>query len=132
MASDKKTDAPIRTTSDPPPTNGASEFADIPPPSQDGLNSQSLPFIEDLYAHYLENPQGVPADWRGYFDRIRDPGEGRFRPPAEVVFPRHSLFHPRTGDGAQPASAVFGEALLQERVDRLIHAYRVRGHIAAH
>src|SRR5262249_39838246 len=36
-------------------------------------------------------------------------------------------------EGAPPTDAsLFDRALLQERVDRLVHAYRVRGHIVAH
>jgi 2-oxoglutarate dehydrogenase E1 component len=63
-------------------------------------NSLNLPFVEDLYERYIQNPSSVPGDWRRYFELT--PG-----PPSQ--------------DGA-PASA------LQERVDRLIHNYRVRGH----
>lgn len=100
------------------------------------LDSESLPFIEELYADYLRDPNGVPADWRGYFDQLqggRDKGNGRYSPAAEVPFPRRSLFHRSTSNGVHPAGdTVIDKALLQERVDRLTHAYRVRGHIAAH
>lgn len=99
------------------------------------MNPQSLSFVEELYADYLRNPEGVPPDWRGYFDQLRGEsgGDGRFRPAAEVAFPRRSLFHVPAANGGGPApGAVIDKALLQERVDRLIHAYRVRGHIAAH
>jgi cyanophycin synthetase len=46
-------------------------------------------------------------------------------PPAERAVPGTAA------DGPPPAApALFDKALLQERVDRLIHAYRVRGHVA--
>jgi len=107
--------------------NDASSLAD------DEFNSQSLAFVEERYADYLRDPQQVPADWRSYFDRLHDGGNGRFLPPDQIVFPRRSLFHPPEHESASPAAAsLFDKALLQERVDRLVHAYRVRGHIAAH
>ncbi|HLJ11662.1 MAG TPA: 2-oxoglutarate dehydrogenase E1 component [Planctomycetaceae bacterium] len=98
------------------------------------MDSQSLPFVEELYADYLQNPQGVPADWRDYFDSVRDGRQDSFRPATDIAFPRQSLFHSSSnGDGSRPqAQGAFDNALLQERVDRLIHAYRVRGHMAAH
>jgi 2-oxoglutarate dehydrogenase E1 component len=64
--------------------------------------SLNLPFVEELYERYLQDPSSVPPDWRHYF-------QFQATPPA----PPH--------DGI-PTSA------LQERVDRLIRNYRVRGH----
>jgi 2-oxoglutarate dehydrogenase E1 component len=96
------------------------------------VDSQSLPFVEELYADYLRNPQTVPADWRAYFENLGGNGDGQPRPLAEVVFQRRSLFHRPGSNGLQPAAAALADkALLQERVDRLIHAFRVRGHIIA-
>jgi len=63
--------------------------------------SLNLPFVEQLYEQYLQNPSSVPADWRTYFQATPPSGANH--------------------DG-QTASA------LQERVDRLIRNYRVRGH----
>jgi 2-oxoglutarate dehydrogenase E1 component len=63
--------------------------------------SLNLPFIEKLYEQYLQNPLSVPLQWRSYFQAS---------PPSSV------------DSNGQPASA------LQERVDRLIRNYRVRGH----
>ena len=64
-------------------------------------NSMNLPFVEELYERYLQNPSSVPADWRGYFQLTSSP------PPS---------------NNGQPGTAP------QERVDRLIRNYRVRGH----
>jgi 2-oxoglutarate dehydrogenase E1 component len=91
-----------------------------------------LPFVEELYADYLRNPQTVPADWREYFKTLAADGNGQTPPLAEVVFQRRSLFHPPGANGSpQAAAGLADKALLQERVDRLIHAFRVRGHIIA-
>ncbi|HET9217402.1 MAG TPA: 2-oxoglutarate dehydrogenase E1 component [Terriglobia bacterium] len=61
--------------------------------------SLNLPFVEDLYESYLRNPTSVPGDWRAYFQ-----GTDGVRP-----------------DGTSGSAS-------QERVDRLIRNYRVRGH----
>src|SRR5260221_5999622 len=109
------------------------ERADGVPQREGILSAESLPFVEELYADYLRDPQAVPADWRAYFDRIRDGETGQFRPAADVAFPRRSLFHLAASDGKQPpAATVIENATLQERVDRLLHAYLGRGHIVAH
>src|SRR5262245_29867926 len=31
----------------------------------------NVPFIEELYEHYLADPGAVSADWRAYFDSLR-------------------------------------------------------------
>src|SRR5262249_61626825 len=105
----------------------------VRPAAIDVLNSQSLAFVEEKYAEYLRHPEGLPADWRRYFDALRDGANGHFLSPAEFKFPRRSLFHRSEAAGPSPtAGAAIDHTLLQERVDRLVHAYRVRGHIAAH
>ncbi|HJS37601.1 MAG TPA: hypothetical protein VJ789_05655 [Burkholderiales bacterium] len=34
----------------------------------------NAPFVEQLYEQWLENPQGVPAQWRDYFERLQGRG----------------------------------------------------------
>ena len=36
-------------------------------PSSLKLNSQSLAFVEEIYADYLRDASSVPPDWRRYF-----------------------------------------------------------------
>ncbi len=104
-----------------------------PPGLDHALNSQSLPFVEELYADYLRNPQGVPADWRKFFETLPDAQRDGFRPASEMAVPRRSIFHTApSGKASAPATSIFDDAALQERVGRLMHAYRVRGHIVAH
>ncbi|MCA9527041.1 MAG: 2-oxoglutarate dehydrogenase E1 component, partial [Myxococcales bacterium] len=87
------------------------------------LNGQNLAFVEGLYADYLEDPASVPEDWQAWF-RAMD-GEGvaatELRGPS---FPRRSIF---AGSGAQSMDV----AALQDRLDQLVRAYRVRGHMMA-
>ena len=85
-------------------------------------NSINLPFVERLYGDFKRDAASVPEHWQRYFATL-DNGDGvaevklgpSFRPP--------SLF--RAGDSRS------GVAGLQDRVDQLIRAYRMRGHRAA-
>ena len=36
------------------------------------LFGANAPFIEELYEHYLASPESVPAEWREYFDELRE------------------------------------------------------------
>jgi 2-oxoglutarate dehydrogenase E1 component len=96
--------------------------------------SINLAFLEDLYAQYLRDPLSVSADWQEYFGQIRNGdhvGGARLAPD----FPETSIFNPPV---ALPASqrtfrtAVEEESTsLQDRVDQLIRAYRICGHLIA-
>ncbi len=96
-----------------------------------GPNSLSLGFIEALYASYQQDPASVPADWRRYFKSLGNgtPGPVRLGPS----FRPHSIFNP---DGAEPSGGMatareIEAAVLQDRLDQLVRAYRVRGHLVA-
>ncbi|HTP26069.1 MAG TPA: thiamine pyrophosphate-dependent enzyme, partial [Anaeromyxobacteraceae bacterium] len=80
----------------------------------------SLGFVEKLYFDYLSDPQSVDPTWRAYFDRLPPPtapGEQPARPIRETP-----------PDGGQAGCE--GE-VLQYRVDRMVEAYRERGHVHA-
>ncbi|HEX7447457.1 MAG TPA: 2-oxoglutarate dehydrogenase E1 component [Pirellulales bacterium] len=106
--------------------------------------SLSLAFVEGLYDDYLRDPGAVEPHWREYFDRFRASpaqritGNGRsarrWRPGPS--FRPASIFNPSGGAGANGdpatlATPVAEVANLQDRVDQLIRAYRVRGHMVA-
>ncbi len=93
-------------------------------------NGMNLAFIEGLYAQYWADRQSVSEDWRAYFDKLGTPE------PAATMGPRlkpGTLFNPRSaGQSATVMEAREGQvAALQDRVDQLIRAYRVRGHLIA-
>lgn len=102
-----------------------------PSPIPDSVN---LPFVEALYADYLRNPSAVPREWQDYFalmtsgDRAT---EGRLGPS----FRPTSIFNPPAPPNGQgngyAAPAIHDAAINQDRVDQLIRAHRVRGHIMA-
>ena len=94
-------------------------------------NVQNLGYLEGLLAAYLENPDGLPPRWQHYFAELvrRDPQAG-----AAVLGPSSDppgLFNPPSRTCRGGSCAVWVIAALQERVDRLVHAYRVRGHLVA-
>jgi 2-oxoglutarate dehydrogenase E1 component len=101
-----------------------------------GPNSLSLPFLEELYEKYLADPRSVSADWKSYFDAQVNGTPTRLGPS----FKAHGVFNPQnganghpSGNGASPGHMrrVSDAAVRQDRVDQLIRAYRVRGHLIA-
>jgi 2-oxoglutarate dehydrogenase E1 component len=60
--------------------------------SKQSPNTLSLPFVEALYAEYLRDPSGVPAEWRSYFERLAEPNGFAADPRLEPSFPRPGLF----------------------------------------
>ncbi|HEX3724906.1 MAG TPA: thiamine pyrophosphate-dependent enzyme, partial [Pirellulales bacterium] len=94
-------------------------------------NSLSLGFVEALYAQYVRNPASVSADWRHYFRRLGN-GDSRL-PRFGPSFQPASIFNPPSREPAEGSASVreVEMALLQDRFDQLVRAYRVRGHLMA-
>ncbi len=90
------------------------------------FNALSLAFVEELYRAYARDPSSVSEDWQDYFRHEPPAGEVRlgpgFRPPG--------VFSAGAGNGAS-ANGLSDAAVRQDRVDQLIRAYRVRGHMIA-
>ncbi len=115
----------------------------------------SLLFAEGLYTDYLRDASSVPADWRAYFDSLGQDAEFAKMPKLGPDFRPNSVFNPpapngaaaksnghalENGNGANGHVNVNGTALVsgvsdaavrQDRVDALVRAYRVRGHMIA-
>lgn len=121
----------------------------------------SLLFAEGLYTDYLRDPSSVPPDWRAYFDSLAQDGAFNKKPKLGPGFRAASVFNPPAsngnnghaatngqnghaavsatngtnghvnGNGAALASGVSDAAVRQDRVDALVRAYRVRGHMIA-
>lgn len=103
-------------------------------PEELRTNSLNVGFIEELYAQYLKDPSSVSADWRRYFGALSNGnGHGRAAPPRSgPSFRPSSIFNPSNRTERDGASLRELEiAHLQDRVDQLIRAYRVRGHMLA-
>ena len=92
-------------------------------PGPEPLSGHNLAFVELLYADYLENPMSVSPDWRAYFA----PLSGSGLTPVDLRGPQITpapLFAVQSG-------GVDDVAVLQDRLDQLVRAYRVRGHMIA-
>jgi len=97
------------------------------------VNTLSLAYLEELYADYLEDPQHVPAQWRGYFEQLSQ-GKGddgmataqlrpAFRPP--------SLFNPGGSAEGVRRTDLIAAVKFQERIDQLVANFRSLGHLNA-
>jgi 2-oxoglutarate dehydrogenase E1 component len=113
---------------------GAGEPAGNSPqnPGEPLPNTSNISFVEELYAEYLQSPERVPERWRRYFRTVADgkqKEEGiRFGPS----FRPASIFNPPAAGGDGTALAERREAgALQDRLDQMVRAYRVRGHMVA-
>jgi 2-oxoglutarate dehydrogenase E1 component len=92
--------------------------------------SINLAFLEGLYAEYLRDPAAVPADWQEYFGGIRNgdrPGANGRAPN----FAETSIFNPPGATGRTREAVEEESTSLQDRVDQLIRAYRICGHMIA-
>ena len=91
-------------------------------------------YVEDLYESYLKDPNGVPEQWRNYFDKLP-------RVESEIVqiedvphsvirdrFAQISKMRVRTEATVQHDSQATEYERKQVRVVQLISAYRQRGH----
>ena len=93
-------------------------------------NGANLEFVEQLYADYLNDPKSVSAEWREYFQGLANGEKEKRSPQLGPSFRAGSIFNPGVAAAAGGGNDE-QTALLQHRVDRLIRAYRVRGHILA-
>jgi 2-oxoglutarate dehydrogenase E1 component len=92
----------------------------------------SLAFVEDLYEAFRRDPHAVSKGWREYFAHL---GNGRGGAPRSgPSWQPASIWNP-PGDPRSAGTARTEEGedalALQDRVDQIIRAYRVRGHLIA-
>jgi 2-oxoglutarate dehydrogenase E1 component len=91
-------------------------------------------YVENLYESYLKNPNGVPEQWRDYFDKLPRVESGVLQiedVPHSVIrdrFARISKMRVRTEATVQHDSQATEYERKQVRVVQLISAYRQRGH----
>ncbi|MEW4565572.1 2-oxoglutarate dehydrogenase E1 component [Bremerella sp. JC770] len=93
-------------------------------------------YVEQLLLKYLDDPNGVPENWRDFFDQqAADNGitatELGSRAPS---FQPRSIFRESGGDSGSPVAGVTGNIKLQKvqyGADQLVNGYRSRGHYNA-
>jgi len=100
-------------------------------------DSANLPYVEQLYEQYLQDPAQVPGSWQRYFDRLSENGHGKKPRRLGPSFQPRSVFNPG-GNGKSHGPVEVGQQqqiddreVLQHKVDQLIRNYRERGHLIA-
>jgi 2-oxoglutarate dehydrogenase E1 component len=88
------------------------------------LYAGNAPYIETWYETWLEDPDGVPEQWRKYFESL---------PAAEMPETGHIEVGERfrqlpLNNSGYPAAGVEFTDHKQARVSRLVNSYRIRGH----
>ena len=123
------------------PSNGnggaAGHAAAEPDAVLSGLALANLPFVEELYFQFLNDPASVDPSWRRYFQSLNGSGSGNGAGASALVPPaafRRSIFAgagAAVPSGAGIAGSRISVRLLSERVQRLVEAYRELGHLTA-
>ncbi len=96
------------------------------------IYSGNAAFVEDLYERYLSQPDSVGPAWRQYFDSIRG-SDSPSRDTTQEQMRRILRNRPRMAVTATTpsGSTTWTDAHKQAAVARLIHAYRLLGHLRA-
>jgi 2-oxoglutarate dehydrogenase E1 component len=100
----------------------------------ESLAIHSIGYVEEIWQRYQQDPYGVSAQWRNYFDELDRPGPSaeRIQHPPVVLGRKH--LHQGFGPGGKLcAGCGRAEAMsfLQYNVSLLVRNYRVRGHLLA-
>lgn len=97
------------------------------PQAIDSLSCYNTRFVERCLQDYLLDPSSVSESWRKWFRELD--GAELLAPQPRPSHRRRSVFNPAAVNGAH-ARQHSESVRLQARVDQLIRAYRVRGHLA--
>lgn len=84
--------------------------------NDDHISQQNLGFIEKVHADYVRDPRSVSREWRDYFESLL----------ADAL--QAAILSQSSGAKRSPDLDM---AAVQDRVDQLVRAYRVRGHVIA-
>src|SRR5690606_10164405 len=131
MASESSSELPPSTAG---PSGVASDHDNADGPRTSSLNRSSLDYVEELYLQYLSEPDSLAEGWRDYFAALGPEGMAARHLSASPSttrpgFASHSLFNPPSGASASELDqAGVAAAVLQQKLDRLVRNYRVRGH----
>jgi 2-oxoglutarate dehydrogenase E1 component len=96
----------------------------------------NLGYIEQLHAAWRRDQNSVPPEWQEFFHANGNGNKWSGSASAEVSFKRRSIFNPlssfeREGQGDGERFAIAEAASRQDRINQLIRAYRMRGHLIA-
>lgn len=92
------------------------------------LSCYNTRFAEQQLDNYLRDPASVAPAWRKWFEQMN--GDVSARVASHPPTARRSVFNPASASAMTPGQHL-ASARMQDRVDQLITAFRVRGHLAA-
>ncbi len=116
------------------------------------LFGANAPFIEELYARFLDDPSRVDADWRTFFEALAEqkgdvlaevrgaswaPNGARVIDVPDTEMPRAAANrNVKAGNGTMPLAGQSEESIKAAAYDTsraflLIRSYRIRGHLEA-
>src|SRR3954469_15328430 len=116
------------------------------------LFGANAPFIEELYARFLEDPCKFDPDWRTFFEALAEepgdqlaegrgasgaPSQARVIDVPDTEMPRAAANRNIKANGGAVALAGHGEEAIRapaydtRRAFLLIRSYRIRGHLEA-
>ncbi len=108
------------------------------------LGSNSSEFMEELYAQYVTNPQGLPEEWKEFFKSLNDNKEEIIKTVNGPSWSRKKRKKRTTTNGEEfkkdsnNTSSVHIDSLTINksaqdsiRTNTLMRAYRIRGHLLA-
>ncbi|MFC3129222.1 2-oxoglutarate dehydrogenase E1 component [Coralloluteibacterium stylophorae] len=93
------------------------------------LGGGNAAYIEDLYEQYLVAPDSIGPEWKRYFDDVK--GREARDLPHSAVIAQIAEAAKQAGRMAPAAPGGDADARKQGAVQKLITAYRSRGHLAA-
>lgn len=95
------------------------------------FNGANASFIEDLYEHFLREPNSVGECWRKQFKALQNRTSAQTDIPHSPIRNRFANLTDHRSATASHATAIDSEIPLQKQssVTRLIHQYRVSGHL---
>jgi 2-oxoglutarate dehydrogenase E1 component len=111
------------------------------PFSTRSVDASGLAYMESLYEQFLEHPESVPLDWREVFESQEDPVLATSIPNPKTFEQEltrrarwpSSLPPTSGGSSSQDLPSTDGSWMAkQAAILRLIHAYRILGHVHAH
>src|SRR5579863_5055098 len=86
----------------------------------------NLAYIEALHEAYRRDREALAPEWQSYFESGRNGESWPERASVDSSFRPAGIFNPEPARGRNG-----GESNPQERLSRLVRAYRVRGHTIA-
>ncbi len=100
----------------------------MPTPSDSFLTGANIDFIEALYSRFLVDPNEVDPSWRALFSTLQREGKPLVIDGLVLPAPKRNGSN---GAAVIPAAPSAAGMALQSKVDQMVMAFRLRGHLLA-